>query len=100
MSNFAPEPVIQAAIKSRTPARFLSLLFQKSMRAAQPNVSEEEVIRAGIHFMAGISALFDVMMIAVDLEDDTSVAVLSSIQNDIHSFHQALVNDLAGSVKH
>ena len=100
MSNFAPEPLIQAAIKSGNPARSLALLFQKSMRAAHPDISEEEVIRAGIHFMAGVSALFDIMMVAVDLEDDASVAVLSSIQNDIHSFHQALVNGLTGSVKH
>ena len=100
MSNFVPESLIQAAIESGNPACFLASLFQKSVRAARPDMSEEEVFRAGINFIACISALSDLMMTAVELEDDASVAVLSSAQDGVHSFQQALANCLADLVKH
>ena len=88
MSKFAPPEVIEKALTSGAPSCYLCKLFVDRARSHSPDMSEAELSRMGIHFMTGITAAFDLFMIAGDLPETLAMQVFLSIEADLEAFRE------------
>lgn len=90
MSKFVPQEVIEKALTSGAPSRYLCKLLVDRARSHSPDMSEAELSRMGIHFMTGIAAAFDLFMIAGDLPETLAMQVFRSIEADLEIFSEIL----------
>lgn len=86
MSNFAPPEVIRAALDSGRPASALYQMMVAKIKTQQPDVTDSALGQLGLHFMAGISAAFDLFMEASDRPEDEATELLQSIHDNIRDF--------------
>lgn len=90
MSKFAPPEVIEKALTSGAPSRYLCKLLVDRARSHSPDMSEAELSRMGIYFMTGIAAAFDLFMTASDLPETLAMQVFLSIEADLEAFREII----------
>ena len=90
MSKFAPPEVIEKALTSGAPSRYLCKLLVDRARSHSPDMSEAELSSMSIYFMTGIAAAFDLFMTASDLPETLAMQVFRSIEADLEAFSEIL----------